>query len=271
MKMEYNQIPAGAGASYKWWSTNSKVGSGDMTITASAQDSISTAMNFMEHGVARGKFVFSKKDSMTKVTWIMESDLGMNPIARIFGLFMDKMLGPDFEKGLSNLKQLAESIPVKPKNKYEVKEEDAAEKIYIIKKDSVGWSEISAFYQKNLSAMFEAITKKKLEMDGAPSGLFFTWDTVNKSTVIAAAIPVKGNSKTKVKGFETLVVPARKNLHVAYQGGYFGIGAAHNAMRDYMEEKALIKLLPIVEEYVTDPSKEADSTKWLTNVFYPVK
>jgi hypothetical protein len=38
-----------------------------------------------------------------------------------------------------------------------------------------------------------------------------------------------------------------------------------------MEEKALIKLLPIVEEYVTDPSKEADSTKWLTNVFYPVK
>lgn len=271
MKMEYNQIPAGEGAGYKWSSTNSKVGSGDMTITSSTKDSISTAMNFMEHGIARAKFIFSKQDSSTKVSWIMESDMGMNPIGRIYGLFMDKKVGPDFEKGLANLKKLAESIPVKQKRKYEVKEEDAAEKIYIIKKDSLEWAEISAFYQKNLLVMFEAMTKAKLEMAGSPSGLFFTWDTVNKTTVMAAAIPVKGNAKTKVKGFETLIVPARKNLHIEYHGGYFGIGAAHNTIRDYMEEKALIKLLPIVEEYVTDPSKEPDSTKWLTNVFYPVK
>jgi hypothetical protein len=34
--------------------------------------------------------------------------MGMNPIGRWFALLMDKMLGPDFEGSLNNLKELAE-------------------------------------------------------------------------------------------------------------------------------------------------------------------
>lgn len=37
------------------------------------------------------------------VTWSMDADLGMNPIARGFGLFMDKMIGKTLEQGLINL------------------------------------------------------------------------------------------------------------------------------------------------------------------------
>ena len=274
MKMEYNEIPAGAGAGYKWSSKNPKVGSGDMTITSSTKDSISTAMNFMEHGIARAKFIFSKKDSSsTKVTWVMESEMGMNPIGRIFGLFMDKMMGPDFEKGLSNLKQVAEAIPTGPKKYrgYEVKEEDSPAKIYIVKKDSVSWSKVAEFYQTNLPAIYAAIEKAKLEMAGAPSGLFFKWDSINKNTLMAAGIPVKGDSKTKVKGFETVVISSGMNLHIIYKGGYSKIADAHFAMDDYMKEKSLLQGSPVIEEYVSDPSKEADSSKWITNIFYPVK
>jgi len=273
MKMEYNEIPAGAGAGYKWSSTNSKVGTGDMTITSSTQDSISTAMNFMEHGIARAKFIFSKKDSTTKITWVMESDLGMNPIGRIFGLFMDKMLGPDFEKGLSNLKKVTEAIPTGPKKYrgYEVREEDAVEKIYIVKKDSVNWNKISEFYQNYLPVIYEAIGKAKFEIAGAPSGLFFKWDSINKITLMAAGIPVKGDAKTKIKGFETVVLSPGTNLHITYHGGYSKIANAHFAMDDYMKEKSLLQGSPVIEEYVTDPSKEADSSKWITNIFYPVK
>ena len=143
--------------------------------------------------------------------------------------------------------------------------------VYIGKKDSVGWDKISEFYIKTLPTLGEAITKAKVEMTGAPSGLFFVWDTVNKTTVMAAVIAVKGNAKTKVKGLETFVIPAGKMLHIAYYGGYNGTGAAHMAMQEYIDEKGLIKRLPIVEEYITDPGKEPDSTKWLTNVYYPVK
>lgn len=39
----------------------------------------------------------------------MKGNAGMNPFFRWFGLFMDKMIGTDFEGGLKNLKKLAES------------------------------------------------------------------------------------------------------------------------------------------------------------------
>ena len=38
----------------------------------------------------------------------MDTDMGKNPIGKFFGLMMDKMVGPDFERGLNNLKSLCE-------------------------------------------------------------------------------------------------------------------------------------------------------------------
>lgn len=273
MQIEYNHIASGAGAGYKWNSKDKNVGTGDMTITASTPDSISTAMNFMENGVATGNFLFSKSDSGTKVIWTMDSDMGMNPIGRIFGLFMDKMLGPDFEKGLANLKEVAEAIPTGPKTYrgYEIKEEDTAEKVYIIKKDSIRWDSIETFCSKNFPALFEAIGKSKLETAGSSASLYFRWDSVSKTAVMAVAVPVLGDAKTKVKGFETLMVSAGKNLHIVYVGGYSKIGNAHYAMDDYIKENNFLQGSPVIEEYVTGPEKEADSTKWITNVYYRVK
>ncbi len=42
------------------------------------------------------------------VTLSDTGDLGRNPIRRWFGLFLDGMLGPDFEAGLEKLKRLSE-------------------------------------------------------------------------------------------------------------------------------------------------------------------
>lgn len=272
MKMEFNSIETGAGAGYKWSSNNPDVGSGDMTMTASTPDSICTAIN-LKYGPSMGKFFFAKKDSATQVTWVMEKDMGMNPIGRLMGRFMDKMLGPDFESGLANLKQVAEAIPTGPKTYrgYEVKEEDAAEKIYIIKKDSITWDSIETYCSKNIPLIFEAIGKAKLEIAGAVSNLYFKWDSISKTAVMAVAVPVIGDAKTKVKGFETLVVPSGKNLHIVYMGSYNSIGNAHYAMDDYMKQNNFLQGSPVTEEYLLGPDKETDSTKWVTNVYYRVR
>ena len=44
----------------------------------------------------------------SKVIWINEAELSY-PIERYFGLFMDSLLGEDFESGLTNLKILSEN------------------------------------------------------------------------------------------------------------------------------------------------------------------
>ncbi|MEM6594893.1 MAG: SRPBCC family protein [Pseudomonadota bacterium] len=46
-------------------------------------------------------------DGGTEVTWSMDMDLGNNPIFRIMGLFMDGMIGPNFELGLANIADAA--------------------------------------------------------------------------------------------------------------------------------------------------------------------
>ena len=46
----------------------------------------------------------------TIVTWSTKSDFGMNPIGRVFGLFLDGMLGPDYETGLRKLAQASQAV-----------------------------------------------------------------------------------------------------------------------------------------------------------------
>jgi hypothetical protein len=41
------------------------------------------------------------------VTWTIKGNLGY-PVERVFGLFMESMLGPTCEKGLANLKKVSE-------------------------------------------------------------------------------------------------------------------------------------------------------------------
>ena len=42
------------------------------------------------------------------MTWTNQGDVGTNPINRYFAQAMDRLVGPDFETGLKNLKALAE-------------------------------------------------------------------------------------------------------------------------------------------------------------------
>ena len=56
-------------------------------------------------------FSFSQAGSQTNVKWTMSGD--NNFIGKAFSLFMnmDKMIGNDFEKGLAQMKKVAESAP----------------------------------------------------------------------------------------------------------------------------------------------------------------
>lgn len=56
-----------------------------------------------------GLFLFKASNNQTKVTWMDYGELGFNPVARIFGLFLDGFIGKDLELSLSNLKKTVET------------------------------------------------------------------------------------------------------------------------------------------------------------------
>lgn len=114
MKIAFSGPESGVGAVYTWEGKSS--GNGTLKITASeAGRRVGYSLDF-ENGkhVSTGAIAI-EPDTVTpgafKVTWHNAGDLGANPVSRIFGLMMDRMMGPDFEEGLQKLRARVESKP----------------------------------------------------------------------------------------------------------------------------------------------------------------
>jgi uncharacterized membrane protein len=109
LKMTYDGPAEGVGAKSHW--TSEAAGTGDMEITASdPAKGVAYDLAFDDGAMlSQGGIDYAPSGGDTLVTWHAEGDLGWNPVGRYFGLLMDGMMGPDFEKGLANLKRRVEA------------------------------------------------------------------------------------------------------------------------------------------------------------------
>jgi uncharacterized protein YndB with AHSA1/START domain len=110
MQRTYSGAEAGAGAVYSW-SGNRKAGQGRMVIADAAEPSrVRIDLSFEKPWKSRNDTVFTIEPTQagSRVTWTMTGDKTL--MTRVLGIFtsMDKMVGPDFEKGLSRLKAVTE-------------------------------------------------------------------------------------------------------------------------------------------------------------------
>ena len=110
-KVTFSGPTAGPGAAFKW-SGNDKVGEGTMVITESKpNERVATRTDFVKpfEGSSNSEFIFWARDNQTDVTWTMSGT--QNFIGKAICLFMnmETMMGPEFEKGLAQLKHLTEA------------------------------------------------------------------------------------------------------------------------------------------------------------------
>ena len=114
MKRTHSGVPQGVGAVYEW-DGNREVGAGRIAITESTPPfRIALALDmirpFAAHNVV--EFTLEPRGDLTGVTWAMH---GRQPyLAKIMSTFIDcdAMVGREFERGLANLKSLAEGQAV---------------------------------------------------------------------------------------------------------------------------------------------------------------
>lgn len=102
--------PAGVGQKYEW-AGNEDVGRGQMTTTAATPGKqVVQDLEFIEPFASKAVVTFDlvPEGAGTKVSWGFDTKRDF--MAKGFGLFvdMDKMLGDDFQRGLGELKKLAE-------------------------------------------------------------------------------------------------------------------------------------------------------------------
>ncbi len=117
MKTTFEGPASGTGSVYRW-TGDKKVGEGNMTILESAPPTrVRIRLEFIKPfaSVADTAFDFAPAGSGTTVTWTMSGENDF--VSKGFCLFMggmDKAIGPDFEKGLAQLKTLVEAKAAAP-------------------------------------------------------------------------------------------------------------------------------------------------------------
>jgi uncharacterized protein YndB with AHSA1/START domain len=110
LERSYSGAEAGPGAVYGW-SGNRKAGQGRMEITDAAEPSrVHIDVTFEKPFKSRSNALFTISPDVygSLVTWTMTGKKTL--MTKAMGIFtsMDKLIGPDFEKGLATLKATTE-------------------------------------------------------------------------------------------------------------------------------------------------------------------
>lgn len=265
MENIYEGPESGVGSVMKWTSKNS--GNGIQTVVESIPHSfIKTELDFYEQGKAVSVWTFSREGDSTRVSWSTDMlDLSY-PFGRFLGLFMNGMMQKMYNQGFAKLKAFAEAAPA-----VEVEFMDLPLRYAILVKDSAFIPQMEGVIEKMFEELYTYSMRNQLEMAGPPFTIYYSWDD-KKPFVMEGGIPLVKPHQVKEKGrvvFRNLEpVKVAKTTHY---GSYDKTGETHEALHKYFHENGIqVDGFPW-EVYVTDPMQEKDTTKWITEIYYPIK
>ncbi len=112
LKMQYESVTSGQGAAYTWIGKKAGVGRMEVTDSVPARR-VTMRLDFSKPMEAHNtvNFTLEPQGGNTRVTWAMAgpTNYAHNLMTTFFS--MDKLVGGQFEAGLSSLKALAENAP----------------------------------------------------------------------------------------------------------------------------------------------------------------
>lgn len=91
---------SGVGSGFRFYGRDGK---GQQTVARVEGEAVHYAIDLGAMGQPTQSISAVQQGDTSEVTWAMHADLGLNPIGRVMGLFMDRMVGPTFERGLQNM------------------------------------------------------------------------------------------------------------------------------------------------------------------------
>jgi len=268
MVMTYPGKIEGVGAMYNWKGDISSAGSYEI-IEAEKNKRIKSKMMFEGFdGYTNGEWTFTPDGKDLDVNWkiVNKDEIPFMYRGMLLVTGRKGKVNKQYKRSLENIKAIAEQRAKGIYNGYKINNVQLEDKYFITKRAKVDMNNITNFYARNLPAIASKVGQSGIEMDGMPCGLFYSWDTVNKQTDMAAAIPTK--SEVAIKGFSSVKLPGKKAVQVDYYGDYDGTVKGHDAISAYLVDQGFFNDYPVIEQYITDPSTESDASKWLTKITY---
>ncbi len=265
-ELSFSGPESGVGAGMAWISMDKNIGNGKVTVVSSMpHDSILLLLDYGEKGKSTAKFVFSKATDGTQVSWSLESNLGNNPVSRWFGLFFDRMAGPDLVKGLLNMSQWLDENRIV--DGFEIIDYEVPARILLSVQDTASPSTVSIKMSKMFDKMARVLKMNSLSPTGSPLTIFHSYS--DSLIDFEVCIPVPALFTTP-KGINCKEFPPQKTVMVKYFGPYSAVNASYIALQTYIANKGMHVSGPAWEEYITDRIHQKDSNLWQTNIYFPV-
>ena len=297
MKLTLDGPPQGVGAKVSWKSASEGEGSQEI-IESKPFSFVKTKLDFGAQGIAYATFKLEQAEGGTKVTWGMDTDVGMNPIGRYMGLMFDSWIGKDYEEGLANLKTLVEDsatadtkaalaapsgeappdIPPLPAAADPNKGPEAitVEARSIVVTRSKAKASDAAAISAALGAAYQKLLNyaeaNELQISGAPLAITVshsaTGDWVFDAALPLAEKPAKAVAEADgVKVGETY---AGKVVKLTHKGAYNTMAPSYERIHAFTKDGNLKEKAIAWEEYVSDPAESGEG-ELLTNIYIAVE
>lgn len=264
MVVTYEGPDQGTGSTMRW--TSKKSGNGYMTITESIPYSkVISDLDFGMKG-AKNVFLLDEEQQGTKVTWEVDIEGLSYPMGKYLGMMVPGMMQVVFKQGLEKMKEIVEAMPDPPA--LQITEFKGRNVLSVI--DSCNWSDIEMKMGQMFGDIMAVQKSQKFEQNGPPLSMYHKWDEKNQFTVFENCIPV--NKEVQGKGrviYKEL--PAMRTVMGTHFGAYDKTMYLYMAMDEYIKDFQLTQIGGPIEEYITDPMTEPDTSKWQTNVYFPIQ
>ncbi len=253
---------SGVGARLSWSGDPRLVGTGWQEITASLPyERIESRLDFGPQGAAESYFDLQPGPDGVRVSWGFQTDVTAGQgllgsvMGRYFGLFLDRWVGADYERGLEQLKAYAESLPAidVAGGEIEVLLVEAAPIVYLSGATSQDATDVAAALASAYRRVTAFIDAHGLQVAGAPMAITRAWDEFGYR--FDAAIPVSELADVAGEGVQTGYSPAGRAARIIHRGPYEELLASYERLAAYMTAHGLPQGALSWEVYVSDPAE----------------
>jgi len=261
----------GVGAKVHW--TDKREGESVLTIVESTPfSSIKTETLVPDkERKAEMDFSFEKDGEEVIVKWERNVNGLSYPFGRFVGWMLQKGYDHNFALGLQHLKAYVENNLNKPEYfGYEIVEDTFEKTSFLAKNEKSIMQDMEKIMSASFGAIMQVLAENGIQANGAPVVQWHSYKPEGESE-FTCMIPMLTDSTIAAKNIYTTEIPRIKTIMIKYTGPYEGSYNAWVALDNYVIYNSLIMNGDPWEEYVTDPGSEPDSSKWVTNIYFPVK
>ncbi len=250
--------PATGAGSRMQWQGNDQIGEGSQTIVDTDPfERIEVSLDFGPRGVADTHYLLQPVETGTRVTWGFRTDLGMNPVARYFGLLMDGYIGKDYETGLASLKTLVETLPEADFASLDASEVtvEAQTILYVRQTTATDPTSISAGYASAYQRIIAFMAERGLQQVAPPVGIESRAD--EQSYVIDAAIPIDAELADVPAPIQFGRTPAGLAARAVHVGDYAQLADSVTGLQAYIAARGKTASGPVWFVFIDDPTRVA--------------